>query len=718
MESNVAAPPKKKHTLAKILLILVLLFVVLVGALFVVGLMAGDDSDYEPYNDTTVKKSKTSTLVTELAAGGDSLTPGYAGGEYGVWGVTQQADGLRDHYVSAENAKSVTVMVYMIGSNLESENGSATDDLKEMIASRNGKNLNIVVQTGGSTEWKDLGISADTRQRWLIQNGKFTEVDDIGQGSMCTREALADFVSWSAQTYPADRYMLVLWDHGGGTLGGFGQDDNYPNDNLDLYEMAGAVSDSGVKLDIMSFDACLMATLEVGYAFEPYADYLLASEETEPGYGWDYTKSFKALSDDPSMPTLELGARLIDDYGSFYGNDDVTLSLLDLREIPALYQACVNYYQQADTMLQTQDGFTELSVARSKSRSYAEGQCEQIDLVDYVQRTDVKGGEELIRALFSAVKYRNRSDLSGSYGLATYFPYTSPDYYQTVMSNLTEVGCNGAEDFYNSFLSILAGGSGGNQSGVSQVTGYQEAETDYSNEDWYNAALGQTQDYNTVTDTGELTINYSEAEGAYTLSLPDSSWESITDIQLQVMLDDGEGYIDLGSDQQYNWAQNGDLLVDFDNTWTSLDGQPVAFYALMPVTSGDTTVFSGTVPALLNGETPIDIYLEWDQDADGNAQSYVLGYLPADDSNTLPKGYFTFQAGDEIQPVCDYYTYDGEYDDQYLFGDPITVTSQDDLVVDSYDLEDASTICWLQLTDWYLQNWYTETVQINFDQTA
>ena len=95
MESNVAAPPKKKHTLAKILLILVLLFVVLVGALFVVGLMAGDDSDYEPYNDTTVKKSKTSTLVTELAAGGDSLTPGYAGGEYGVWGVTQQADGLR-----------------------------------------------------------------------------------------------------------------------------------------------------------------------------------------------------------------------------------------------------------------------------------------------------------------------------------------------------------------------------------------------------------------------------------------------------------------------------------------------------------------------------------------------------------------------------------------------------------------------------------------------
>ena len=78
----------------------------------------------------------------------------------------------------------------------------------------------------------------------------------------------------------------------------------------------------------------------------------------------------------------------------------------------------------------------------------------------------------------------------------------------------------------------------------------------------------------------------------------------------------------------------------------------------------------------------------------------------------MPKGYLTLKSGDEIRFLCDYYTYDGDYDDSYYIGDPITVTSQDDLQVELGDLGDSKAVCWVCLTDVYRQDWYTETVEV------
>lgn len=438
-----------------------------------------DDSSEKAASETESSgDGSLSGLVEELSKSGKSLAPDYPGGEYGSWGVGQETSGLRDYYTDTSSAETVTWMIYVVGSNLESGGGAATDDLQEIIGSGNGDSLKIAVETGGASAWKDSRISADTRQRWLIENEDMQQVGDAGQGSMCTRESLSDFINWAKDTYPADRYVLELWDHGGGTMGGFGMDENYPEDGLALADISGAVADSGIKLDIMSFDACLMGTLETAYAFEPYADYLLASEETEPGNGWYYKDALAELSKRPSMPTVELGARLIDDYGAFFRNKGVTLSLVDLREIPKLYQAYAAYSQNAKEYISSDRGFRQISRAREDSRSYADGENEQIDLADYISQTSVSGGEDLLRMLFSAVKYRNNTTLTGSYGIAVYFPYSQPEMYQDVRQGLQNISCTGAEGFYDEFMSVMASGNGGNTDTLTQITGHEESSSD------------------------------------------------------------------------------------------------------------------------------------------------------------------------------------------------------------------------------------------------
>ena len=713
---------KKKHGCLGIgaaILVFVLVVVILAGAagVFLIWVFFGGEEEV-PYEALT-EVTDLSASVESLSKGGAGLAGTYAGGEYGIWGVEQEDIGARDHFVQAEGAESVTWMVYMIGSDLESEGGCASADLEEMLASENGPGLNIVVQTGGASSWENPQIRADVRQRFLIQNGTMTLCENAGDASMCTRESLGDFISWAADAYPADRYMLLMWDHGGGSMAGFGTDEYYYEDTLTLADMAGAAADSGVTFDMVAFDACLMGTLEIGYAFEPYADYLLASEETVPGDGWYYTEVLAALSADPSMESVELGARFIDAYQKYYDMNFLTLSLLDLSEVKPLYEAYVAYYENAKNLLtKAPESFQTLSAARSRSRGYADGENEQIDLVDFVQRTAVAGGEELVRRVFSAVKYRNASVGNGSYGVAVYFPYSDPDSYELVMEDLRQVNCDGAEPFYNQFLSILTSGSGGTANGISGLTGFTAPENDYSIADWFEDGAWEGQDYDVIEDTGALTLDYNEDYDAYTLSLSDEEWDAIMDIQLQVYLDDGEGYIDLGSDQIYDWTDEGDLLVDFDGTWTAIDGNVVAVYALPTTENGEETIFTATVPAMLNEETRVDLYLQWISDGEETTPGEVLGYLPVTDGvKPLPKGYFELKAGDVVQPLCDYYTYDGEYDDSYYFGDSFTVTDQAALEVDtSCDLGESLTVCWIQLTDWYQQSWYTESLETTYGE--
>ena len=155
-----------------------------------------------------------------------------------------------------------TIMVYMCASDLESEGGMATDDLHEMLSADISENVNIIVETGGATKWYFDGISNETNQRYKVESGELVLLEeDLGARNMADPDTLQDFVSYCEENFPANRYALIFWNHGGGAVGGFGYDEIFQTKMMGIDQINGALINAGVKFDFIGFDACLMATL-------------------------------------------------------------------------------------------------------------------------------------------------------------------------------------------------------------------------------------------------------------------------------------------------------------------------------------------------------------------------------------------------------------------------------------------------------------------------
>lgn len=604
---------------------------------------------------------------------------------------SQKPDGgMRDNYtrILGGGADKVTVMVYICGADLESDDGCGTLDINEMLAADLGDNVNVVLETGGCTYWSTPGIRDGEVQRWAIDNGELVELQQLGKRPMLNAGELGDFISFAAENYPANRYQLIFWDHGGGSLYGFGYDEMYPNMVMFLTDIADALEKSSVKFDIVGFDACLMGTIETAYMLEPYADYLIGSEETEPAYGWDYTPWLNALGDNPSIDTVELGKVIVDSFMDHNATDgaqdgpDNTLSVVALREIPGVYEELCDYMENATEALANKE-FKMISSAVARSRSFAEGDYDLIDIMDFAVRADLEGLDELTAVLKSAVKYSDSTANTGVHGLSMYFPYTYLEVYGYAKEIFAEFGYGGPiYEFYDTFVNIVAGGqiysnTRSLMETVTQQEGVQtEPATDYSSYAWYDDDEAQSFDYETI-DYSALEIMQNE-EGVWYLPMTEDDWSLITDVQMQILFDDGEGYIDLGSDQYWETDDNGNLLLNFgaDNTWYAIDGQIVCYYALETIYTETDTIFLGYVPAVLNGTTDIEIIVERDGEY---GEDYIAGYRLAESNSaiggegTLGKGYKQFKPGDTIDFVCDFYTYDGEFDDSYFIGETLTI---------------------------------------------
>lgn len=619
-------------------------------------------------------------------------------------------DGVRGFYTDVSAAKTATLMVYVIGSDLESDMGTATDDILEMLAAPLGENVNVVLQTGGTMEWWNDTISGDTCQRFTARDGDLALEADLGLISMGEPDALADFITWAASAYPADRYGLILWNHGGGTMMGYGYDEYFPDDMLELSDLSAALAGGGVQFDFIGFDACLMATVEVAAALEPYADYLIASEESEPAAGWNYTGWLTALAENPALPTETLGADIVSSFMDDYRpEDDPTLSVIDLRYIPALCTALRDYMDSASSALSEGD-YPALAQARAAAQEYGEGEFDQIDIRDFSGYAGLDGTVALQDALDSTVVCSSAYD-DGSYGLAMYFPYNYPEYYADVQAQMRSIGFDAAYfTFFNEFVNILAYGQdrsdGGDLLGGSMGGSVQ----DYSGYDWFDPDGGSLYEENyQPLDNDELVLD--DKGDYYALSLSDEAWDTITYIEMQVLLDDGEGFIDLGRDNVYDFDEDGDLIVDFDYTWIALDDVTVPFYAEKEVSTDDYWYTYGYVPAELNGETDIEIILRWDSDHDGG---YVAGYRYAEEGpGVASKGLRQFENGDEICYYCSYYTYDYEYDADYYLGDPVTYTGEID--VSYLEIGEYRTEVSFMLRDIYNNEYWTETVEFSFE---
>ena len=238
---------------------------------------------------------------------------------------------------------------YLCGSDLETRFGSATDDLIEMLQVELPPGITVVIQTGGAYSWDNDTVDASRLQRYVYDRNGFELVDEIPLASMGQEQVLYDFLVFASERYPAKRTILNIWDHGGGSLAGAAFDELHDMDSLDLGEMTRAVtralgSDlSAPPLDIIGFDACLMATIDVARSFHGLARYLVASQAGEPLDGWDYTGMMETLARKPETAALDLAVSICSSYYDACADsnfaDSVTLSVVDLSAASGLFEA-------------------------------------------------------------------------------------------------------------------------------------------------------------------------------------------------------------------------------------------------------------------------------------------------------------------------------------------------------------------------------------------
>ncbi|QSX08503.1 peptidase C11 [Alkalibacter rhizosphaerae] len=702
-------------------------------------------------------------FFSKMGDGGGVLLPGDSGNNLpGIQAGTSTYDGgayAVDRTVASEarpkrttlvggGRDRTTIMVYLLGTDLESRSGMATMDLQEMLDADLSENVKIVVETGGTAQWKNDVISNRTNQRYLIDSqGLRLLEDDLGRKSMVDPNTLTEFIRYSEKNFPAERYILIFWDHGGGSVTGYGYDEYDKGDTMTLDEIERALFQSGTTFDLIGFDACLMATMETAFVAEPYADYLIASEELEPGIGWYYTGWLNALSRDPSMETIDLGKVLIDDYirevKSKTPKSQATLSLVDLAELGSTVPPHFSSFAQNTGELIETENYKKVSDSRAATKEFASSsRINQIDLIDFATKLDTPQGNNLATALDGAVKYNRMSEnITNANGLSIFFPYGKLSDVSSMLNTYEAIGMD--EDYSRAIKSfanlnaggqmatqggglletLLGGGAAPSSQGVSSNAIGSLLNAFLSQGDFSSITGAATQapdwlDSQQVTDSTEYysenmidpaSIDISIKDGQRVLELTEEEWDLVHTMELSVFIDDGEGFIDLGRDNVFEYNEDGDLILEYDGTWLAINDRIVSYYMTSYDSYGDTYKIMGRVPILLNGQLA-DMILSFDQ---GTPYGEVLGaqivYDTEVETPNQPKGLLEIEVGDRIDYLCDYYSYQGEFDDTYYLGDPYE--AEEEWYIENLAVTNLDYLMSYKITDIYGNSYWTPPVR-------
>ena len=295
---------------------------------------------------------------------------------------------------SEQAADEWTVMIYLCGTDLESGRyQSATHNLQQISETIPTESVNVVIETGGTKEWHaeekvGMNIANDKLQRWTWGQDGFKLVDEQPEACMSHAETLSGFIRWSAEKYPAKKYMLLLWDHGGGSNSGLICDENYEMTIMPVYSLERALKEGGTHFDLILTDTCLMASLEMSQAVAPYADYLAASEEVMAGEGTAYSEWLKYLYDRPDCTGEQLGIQVCDLTQQYYVEEgdrstvsSFTMSVIELSKIGAVAEATEAFMREAAQLTRDPDAFFNYARATYYVDSYMKPEmCDLYDL--------------------------------------------------------------------------------------------------------------------------------------------------------------------------------------------------------------------------------------------------------------------------------------------------------------------------------------------------
>ncbi len=300
-----------------------------------------------------------------------------------------------------------TVMVFINGkNNLEPY---AVMDMNEMEAVGSTDKLNIVVEIGRLAGRRAAAVSGDDwegTRRYLIKKDADMDklssemIADMGTVDMGDYKNLAAFGKWAKQAYPAKKYMLIVWNHGSGwekglksrVSKGISYDDQSGN-HINTPQLGQALKEMG-HVDVYGSDACLMQMPEVDYELKDYADYIVGSEETEPGDGYTYNKFLAPVAANPAMSPAELAKTAVDAYSDHYAAQKTgsTQSFVKTAALPGLVQR-VNDWTKAVMAAGLK---TEVNNARELSASYAV--AENKDLYHFVRLVSDRTQDPALKA--------------------------------------------------------------------------------------------------------------------------------------------------------------------------------------------------------------------------------------------------------------------------------------------------------------------------------
>lgn len=355
---------------------------------------------------------------------------------------------------SGESSGEV-MMVYMVGSNLESESGLASADIREMQESGfDGENLKVVICTGGSSAWWNSRIPDDSCSIFELTADGLTQIADLGDRSMADPDTLTDFIDYVYQAYSADQYSMVLWNHGGGAVLGYGADENYDYDALSVEDMSNAFAATkmvtdGEKFTWVGFDACLMGMIEVADMMSSYADYMIASEEMEAGDGWNYD-FLKELSDGSHYDGILTAQCIIDDYADYYEKNyrsvpDYSLSCMDLSKTDAVIERLDAFVLAVEDELKT-GGYSKIAKRRDQAKSFGKiadaSTYDTVDLYDLCEKMSglyPEQSKKLQGAIRDCVVVQD-TNIDSAYGMAIYFPYENKGYVDEWLAAYSETG--------------------------------------------------------------------------------------------------------------------------------------------------------------------------------------------------------------------------------------------------------------------------------------
>jgi hypothetical protein len=354
-----------------------------------------------------------------------------------------------------------TVMVYLDGDNNLETYG--IQDLNEMEMVGSTTDVNIVVQI----DRIPYSVLAENHQEYTddTSNGNWTTtrryyitkdlnpdkissplIGDLGELNMGDPTTLIDFTDWAITNYPAKKYLLVIWNHGGGFRApgsnltkDIAWDDTNGGDKITMSELEDALSaitaQLGGKVDILGMDACFMAMTEVAYQIKDYADLLVSSEESEPNEGWPYDTILSQLVSNPFMSSEELATDIVDKYIYSYPFSNVTQSAIDLSYVDTLASQLSNLALaiMSDSLIPK----SKYILAAASSQHY--GDYDFTDLYDLCNNLLIYSNSLSVKNMVLSIQQTldlaviksgySGVEVSRSRGLSIYFPFYYYDNY-------------------------------------------------------------------------------------------------------------------------------------------------------------------------------------------------------------------------------------------------------------------------------------------------